>query len=559
MSLVDVVVGVALLLVLFLALFGVLKASLLVSSFAKAKADATAIAQTEMEYLRGLSYDAVGTVGGIPPGAAVQDATTTENGITYTTHVFVSYVDDPADGTGSQDTNGITTDYKRGRVSVSYTIGGQTRDVALVSNFAPPGIETTNGGGTLAIHTVDATGAALPNAMVRIVNASTSPTVDVTTFSNIDGQVYLPGAATSSDYQVYTSKSGYSSAQTYARDATNENPNPGYLTVAKDQTTTGTFAIDRLATLSLSTFSPIATSTFSDTFTGTTGLAAMSSTTVSGGALTLSSGETSGSARSVATTSAYLTRWGQVMATTTVPSGASVAIHIYDQNGTLIPDTVLPGNAVGFTSFPVSLGAIATTTYPFLALGADLSTTGSAPQITDWSLSYAEGPIPLPNVAFTLTGAKTIGTTGGGSPIYKTTVTGTTGSSGVTQNLSLEWDNYALSVPNYDIVDACTSPPYALEPGSTNSKSLILGSPTSNSLRVLVTDNNGVVQSGARVTISHGSFSKTVTSSSCGSAYVGGLTAADTYSVSIAKTGYTTSTFSNVSVSGASLYSASFP
>ena len=107
MSLVEVVVGVALMLIVFLALFGVLRASLILSTLAKAEAGATAIAETQMEYLRGLTYDSLGTVHGIPAGVVPQDATTTEDGIPYATYTFISYVDDPADGTGASDTNGI--------------------------------------------------------------------------------------------------------------------------------------------------------------------------------------------------------------------------------------------------------------------------------------------------------------------------------------------------------------------------------------------------------------------------------------------------------------------
>ena len=98
MSLVDVVVGTALMLVIFTALFGLLRASALVSSLAKSKAGATAMAESQMEYLRGLSYDSLGTAGGIPSGAIAQVATTTVSGSTYVVHTFVQYVDDPAEG-----------------------------------------------------------------------------------------------------------------------------------------------------------------------------------------------------------------------------------------------------------------------------------------------------------------------------------------------------------------------------------------------------------------------------------------------------------------------------
>lgn len=558
-GLIDVIVGTALMLVVFLSLFGILRASLLVSSLARAKAGATTIAQVQMEYLRGLSYDNLGTVGGIPAGTVAQDATTTENGIAYAVHTFVSYVDDPADGTGASDTNGITTDYKRARVAVSYTIAGQTRSVALVTNFAPPGIESSNGGGTIAINVVNASGAPVNDATVQIVNAAIVPTVNVTTFTNNTGVVYLPGAATSSEYQIAVSKTGYSSAQTYARDLTNQNPTPGYLAVAKDQTTTSTFAIDLLSTLSLATFSPVATSTFADAFADTSKLAAMASTTVAGGALTLLSGETSGSARSVATTSAYLATWGEAMATTTVPVGTSVALHIYDGAGSLIPDAVLPGNAAGFNSFPVPLYGISTTTYPSLALGADFIGTGSsAPAITGWSLSYRAGPVPLPNVSFTLTGAKTIGSTGAGAPIYKTIRSISTGNDG-TQGVILEWDSYTLGVASYGIVDACPSPPYVIAPNTTPSATLFLAPVSSNSLRVVVTDNAGAAVGGASVTVARTGFSQTSSSSSCGSAYFNGLASASDYAVTIAKTGYTTTTFTGVSVTGASTFNASFP
>jgi len=426
-SLIEVVVGVALVLILFLALFGVLRASLLVSSLARAKAGATTVAQAHMEYLRGLSYSALGTVGGIPAGAVAQDIVTNANGIPYALHTFISYVDDAADGIGAADENLITTDYKRARVTVSYVAIGQEKEVGIVSNFAPAGVETSSGGGTLEIHAVDATGAPVSAASVTIVNPLTVPAVNLATFTNSAGAVYLPGAATSTGYQISVAKNGYSSAQTYARDTTNQNPNPGYLTVVQNQTTVGTFAIDLLSTFDLSTRTESGTTT-----------------------------------------------------------------------------------------------------------------------------------VPLPNVSFTLTGEKTVGSTGSGDPLYKTTVTDSTGASAAA-SLTLEWDTYALSVTGYDITDACPSPPFALAPGAAASASLTLGPATEHSLRTFVSDNAGAPVAGALVTLSRTGFSKTMTSSSCGSAYVGALTAAADYTLTLEKSGYTTTVLTGVSVSGPTALGASFP
>ncbi len=558
-SLVDVIVGVGLILVLFLSLFGILRASLMLSALTKAQTAAVELANVQMEYLRGLSYDSLGTIGGVPAGVVPQDTTVTENSITYMTHTFISYVDDPADGTGANDTNHITTDYKRAQVSVSYTISGQTKSVVLESNFAPPGIETSAGGGTLAIDVVDATGNPVPDATVHIQNYSLNPVVDVTNTTDIYGQLLLGGAATSSSYQVHVSKIGYSSAQTYAQDATNANPTPGLLAVAKDQTTTQTFAIDRLATLNLSTYAAIATSTFSDTFADTSKLAIMSSTTIASSTLTLLGGETSGSARSIAPAPAYLAHWGEAAATIAAPPGTAVALHIYDGTGALLPDTVLPGNAAGFSSFPVSLYSVSTTTYPSLALGADFSgTADSAPSIDTWSLSYAAGPMPLPNVSFTLTGAKTIGTQADKTPIPKTILTSSTGSDG-TRGLTLEWDNYSITVPNYSIEDACPLPPYALSPNTTTNASLILGPSVANYLDVLVTDSSGAVVPGALVTLSRSGYSRSALTSSCGIAFFGDPAAATDYTVSASKSGYTTTDATSVIVSGASSATITFP
>jgi hypothetical protein len=474
MSLVDVLVGSALILIVFVALLGLLRASLLVSSAAKAKAGATAVATTQLEYLRSLPYDSVGTVGGIPAGAVPQFATTTLNGIPYSVRTFVQYVDDAKDGTGGSDATGIITDYKRVRVTVTYTFRQEDREVALISNIAPPGVETNAGGGTLRIQVVDSVGAAVSGASVRIQNPSLSPSVDFTTFSDISGAAILPGAPTSTDYRITVTKEGYSTAETYARDATNQNPTPGYLTVATNQTTTGTFAIDVLGTLVLSTFSPVRAATVSDTFIDASLLSESGATTVTGGALTLSGSpgfySTLGFARSTSTAPTYLAEWNSVSAQTSVPGGTSLMVQVANDAGTLLPDTVLPGNGVGFTTFPIDLSSVSTTTYPALSIRAELSSaTGvSAPQVLDWSIGFDEGPIPLPNAAFTLTSSKNKGTTGAGIGIPKTVTASTTGATGVV-SMPLEWGVYGLSFTSYTGGTSVT-----ISPASTTQESLIL-------------------------------------------------------------------------------------
>jgi hypothetical protein len=284
---------------------------------------------------------------------------------------------------------------------------------------------------------------------------------------------------------------------------------------------------------------------------------------VTGGAVTLSGGfgnyPAIGTALSTTTSPAYLVSWGAASSTETTPAGTTMYFHVVDGSGNLLPDTVLPGNSTGFAS-SVNLYGISTTTYPSLALTATLTTnsTSTTPSLTRWGFSYQSGPVPLPNVSFSLTGAKTIGSTGGGAPIYKTTVNGTTGAS-ASVPLPLEWDSYGISLLSYDIVDACPdSPPYALSPGVSLPESLILASTTGNTILVAVSDSSGNNVSGATVTLSRTGFTQTVTTSSCGNAYFGNLTTSTNYTVSISKTGYTSNSANNVTVSGETLYGISF-
>jgi hypothetical protein len=479
MSLIDTLVGSALTLVIFLALFGLVRASILIVTSAKAKAGATAVATAQMEYIRSIPYVSLGTIGGIPAGSIPQNATTTLNAISYGVRTFIVYVDDPADGIGGADANGITADYKRIKVSVSYIVQNRYRTVDLVSDYSPFGVETTAGGGTLRLEAVNAVGAPVSGATVRVVNASTSPTIDVSTFSDITGTVLFSGAPTSTEYQIYVSKSGYSSAQTYPRDGTNQNPTPGYLTVAQTQTTTGTFAIDFLGTLTIRTFSPPTPGTFTDLFSDVSLLAVQTNTQVSGGALILSGTPGfyvgSGNARSTTTTPANLSSWNQVTANLSTPGSTAAVVQIVDASGLLVPDSALAGNSAGFSTFPVNISSLSTTTYPTLALRANLSSSdvNVTPSVLDWELSYEVGKTALPNVPFSLTGAKTIGSTIVGNPLYKTQLATTSGASGV-KALSLEWDLYTLSLTGYTIVSETIPSPYQLLPGTSVDVELIL-------------------------------------------------------------------------------------
>ncbi len=549
-SFIDVIVGVALMLVLFLALFGILRASLVLSVLVKAKAAATELASSQMEYLHGISYDALGTVGGIPAGAIPQNTTTAVDSITYNIRTLIIYKDDSADGLGAGDTNHVTTDYKLVKTEISYTVYGVPKSVALMSNFVPQGIETSTGGGAISLHVVTATGADLEDATVRIRNDATSPTVDFTTFSDNAGIVFIDGAVPSTQYQIQVSRTGYSSAQTYARTAENVDPTPGFLTTVMNQTTSATFAIDRLASLLISSFSPAQTTSFTDTFANASNLASQTDTEIANGGLIPTTDAFTGVARSLSITPSALDGWGILDATYSAPAGSSVTVRVDDAAGNPLPDTVLPGNSAGFSTFPVFLTAIATSSYPGLTLEALFTRISTSTQVSlaDWSLSHTSGPLPLANVGFTLTGTKTVGADGTGASLYKTILTDTTGATGQ-KTESLEWDAYSLALTSEHLLESCQPSPYQLPPASATTTTLLIGTPSANTLPILVEAMSGGVVSGARVVLTKNDYAATVPTSACGIAFFNGLSE-DTYSATASARGYATTTVVDILVDG---------
>ena len=130
MTLIEVVVGVGIMLTIFLALFGLVEASLELASLTKAEAIATELATNELERLRGLSYSS------LQIGTTV--ATTTISGGSYVTTTTLVTFDDAADGEGAADADGNTADYLKAEVSTAYQTSRTQGSISLTSSIAPP-------------------------------------------------------------------------------------------------------------------------------------------------------------------------------------------------------------------------------------------------------------------------------------------------------------------------------------------------------------------------------------------------------------------------------------
>lgn len=556
-SLIEVVVGVSIMTVVFLGIFGAFKLSIDLVFSTKTKIGAVALLTERMEYIRSLPYTSVGTVGGIPAGPVLQLEQVTLNGTVYTLRTFIQYTDAPEDGLGTADENSITADYKTVKVEVLWSVRDAPRTTSAVTYATPVGLETLDSGGTLQVNVFDALTQPVPQASVRIVNAAVQPAVDVTALTNASGVTSFPGALEGAGYEITVTKPGYSTAKTYSVTAQNPNPSPNHVSVASGDTSTASFAIDTLGSLTVSSYTPPGPGSFSDTFTNQSKLFATSSVTAAGGALVLEKTDgvyvLSGNAFSLPTSPTNLTAWDQLSFTASTSANTSATVRLYYFDGSvysLVPDTDLPNNSTGLSGGTTDLSALSTATYASLQLGVLLETANSAetPELLDWSVSYSAGPDPLPNIAFSIFGNKTVGTTGGGAPVYKFADSFITDQSGRSVLSAVEWDAYTLTLddPLYDIAELCPRAVSVL-PGQNLEVSALLASASPDSLRVVV-ESNGAPVADAGVALSGGVVVGNETSSACGQAYFGNLPPT-TYTITITKAGYQVHT-EDVAVSG---------
>src|SRR3989344_2221323 len=247
-TLLDTVIGSALMLIVFVGIAGVFQLSVEVVTNNRIRAGAIALANERMEYLRSLSYPQIRVIGGIPAGNVPQEETVLYNNVSYTRRTMVFYSDDVGDGLGAADTNIVIADYKTIRVEINWQSRQGERGLTLIGRVSPFGVETAVSGGVLTINVVNESAAPVSNAQVDIVNTGVVPAIDIRTYSNVNGSVTFIGAPAASNYQIVVSKTGYSTAQTYPVSVENPSPHQGHLSVANNQTTSASFTIDYIST-----------------------------------------------------------------------------------------------------------------------------------------------------------------------------------------------------------------------------------------------------------------------------------------------------------------------
>ncbi len=258
-SLIEGMVGVAIFLIISLALFSLFNVAFNSIRNNKAKVTANSIALEELEVIRGMEFDSIATTTGwVPPGPILSEKDINRGSFNFTVKIDITFVDDSFDGTTtSAPADTFPFDYKKARVKVIWanpiTKGQET--VAMSTNIVPPGLE---GGTGLYVTVFDASGQPINEAKVDITSVNESYILD-DALTDPNGNLWVPNLEPNNDYHITATKDGYSVAQTYAINTDpaspdyNPNPTKPDAIVIDGEVTRVGLAIDVLGNLNIQT------------------------------------------------------------------------------------------------------------------------------------------------------------------------------------------------------------------------------------------------------------------------------------------------------------------
>jgi prepilin-type N-terminal cleavage/methylation domain-containing protein len=280
-TIIETVVSIAIFAVISMTLFNLFNSVLRNIRSNKAILTANSIALEQLEIVRGMDFNNVKTdVGWVPAGPLASTKTLARGGIGFTIKTDIAWMDDSYDGCNDTCGSGGTSpcsanctnpsndtfpfDYKKVRIRVSWKnpIGGGNREIGMSTNIVPPGLEGLNPGkGGLYLTAFDSLGNALYNTDVTVSSASTGYNLTPATGGKTDlnGNIWIPDLNPAADYYIKVTKSGYSTAETYAVNNNSASPNydpipsPGYALVINQKITSLGFSIDTLGSMNIKT------------------------------------------------------------------------------------------------------------------------------------------------------------------------------------------------------------------------------------------------------------------------------------------------------------------
>ena len=254
LTFIDVIISIGIIGILFVGIFATYSSILDVINNSERRGAAAFVLNRQIEIIRNLPYDQVGTVGGVPSGVIPQTQTLQASGLTFVIKTTIRNIDDPFDGAlGGNPNDTAPADYKLVELEVSCSSCGSFVPLILTTTVAPKNLEAASMNGSIFMNVFDASGIGISGVAVHVANASITPPLDLFDTTNASGVLQIVGVPTSTQsYRIDVSKAGYSSDKTYPPgDPLNPNPLKPHATVAAQAVTQVSFAIDLVSTLNV--------------------------------------------------------------------------------------------------------------------------------------------------------------------------------------------------------------------------------------------------------------------------------------------------------------------
>ncbi len=453
-TLIESIVGIAIFGIVFVGIFGAYRLGIKAVGLSKNKITAMAIANSQIESIRNLAYDQVGTQEAVLPEASgiLEPAVNqTLAGAVYTVETKVKYISDPADGIGIGDDCNL--DYKKVDITVSWE-GAFSGDIVLSTSVAPESLTQelqscmSQPGGVLEVKIFDDAGIAVPSPTITVRDPATGNVID--SAMPADGIYAFP--LTVGTYRVEAAKNDYSFARTYpvSEVAVPDSPDPS---VINGSLTPASLSIDRAATFSIDGVSPTGQDSFADAFADQSLISELNGAQISFGSAILAGPPyaSGGNVVSVAIAPADFVAWNSFAFNddTPVATDAVYQLLYYDGVDWLpVPDLDLGGNSSGFSNSPIDLSGIDKNNYPQLKIKGILSSSDVdvTPSIGSWQLFWSTSAgLSVPEATFHIKGAKVIGRDEYGQEVHKYDQDLTLDGSGRANLLGIDADAYVFS------------------------------------------------------------------------------------------------------------------
>ncbi len=238
---IDILIGLAVLLIALSSLVPLFVLAIDTVKDNEFKTIAQELVTKEIEAIKGLNYDDIGTPQGNPEGILEPNHAEEVNGKNFAINCQVKWVDDPSDGQVPDDID--PRDYKQVTVKVTWSTALKTNSLSLTTLITRESQEALPLGGNLVVLVKDSAGTPLANARIDLTLGPDTPKHD---FTDDEGRVLFPLLQAGS-YEVEASLNQY---------VPSPNLNPQSTTITAGQTSYLEFILEKPAQLTVKLLDP---------------------------------------------------------------------------------------------------------------------------------------------------------------------------------------------------------------------------------------------------------------------------------------------------------------